>query len=175
MCREELIDFSHYDVRKDGTVILKKKNKEMSCNTKSIGGYIANGYFTKDGRRMPFYRHRVIWYYFNGEIPNGYELDHINGDKTDNSLSNLRCVTRKENVNNPITRQKMLDEVWSNEERNRKIGEANKGKIPSQEQREKQSKAMSGSNHPNFGKKRPAHSRLMSTRKRDTLGRWIKV
>lgn len=63
----------------------------------------ANGYLrvtTKLGTRL---LHRVIWETFNGEIPDGYELDHINAIKTDNRLDNLRLVTHKENCNNSLT------------------------------------------------------------------------
>jgi len=41
----------------------------------------------------------VIWEAFNGPIPPGYEVNHINEDKTDNRLCNLNLMTRKENCN----------------------------------------------------------------------------
>lgn len=47
--------------------------------------------------------HRLIWETFKGEIPNGYEIDHINRNRQDNRLENLRCVTHKENMNNNNT------------------------------------------------------------------------
>jgi len=40
---------------------------------------------------------RFVWEHFNGEIPMGYEIDHINGVRTDNRIENLRCVTPLEN------------------------------------------------------------------------------
>lgn len=43
--------------------------------------------------------HRVAWALFYGEWPRG-ELDHINGDRTDNSIANLRDVGRTENGKN---------------------------------------------------------------------------
>ncbi len=43
---------------------------------------------------------RIIWELFNGKIPEGMQIDHINGDSTDNRISNLRCVTSKTNSHN---------------------------------------------------------------------------
>jgi len=44
--------------------------------------------------------HRFIWECCNDVIPKGYEIDHINKIKTDNNISNLRCVTVSENRKN---------------------------------------------------------------------------
>ena len=56
-----------------------------------------NGKFIKQIR---YYVHRLVAETF---IPNPYrlsEIDHINRDKTNNHVSNLRWVTRKDNMTN---------------------------------------------------------------------------
>lgn len=43
--------------------------------------------------------HRLVWITFNGVIPEGMQINHINEVKTDNRLSNLNLMTCKENNN----------------------------------------------------------------------------
>lgn len=51
-----------------------------------------------DGRRVYGLAHRVVWQWSRGDIPDGLCLNHINGDKRDNRLSNLEVVTYSENI-----------------------------------------------------------------------------
>lgn len=41
--------------------------------------------------------HRFIWECYNGIIPDGMVIDHINDDRIDNRLCNLHLVTQQEN------------------------------------------------------------------------------
>lgn len=43
--------------------------------------------------------HRLVYEAFNGQIPEGLQVNHINEIKTDNRLENLNLMTCKENVN----------------------------------------------------------------------------
>jgi len=54
------------------------------------------GYVIDNGKR----EHRTVWSAMYGSIPEGREIDHINGDRADNRLENLRLVTRQENMRN---------------------------------------------------------------------------
>jgi hypothetical protein len=47
-----------------------------------------------------YYAHRLAWAFAVGQIPDGMEIDHINGDATDNRLANLRLATKKQNQEN---------------------------------------------------------------------------
>lgn len=50
-----------------------------------------------------YYAHRIIWEMFFGEIPKGMFLDHIDGNGTNNEISNLRLVDSIGNArNHPI-------------------------------------------------------------------------
>jgi hypothetical protein len=44
--------------------------------------------------------HRIIWCLVTGEDPGVMQVDHINGDSSDNSWHNLRLVTPSENGHN---------------------------------------------------------------------------
>lgn len=70
--------------------------------------YVHIWFLCKDGKYRNCLEHVIKWEYFNGKIPEGYEIDHIIPIREGgtNKLSNLRCVTHKENHNNPLTKKR---------------------------------------------------------------------
>ena len=65
----------------------------------------------KDGKIKYFSVHRLVYETFNGTIPDGMEVNHINEIKTDNSVWNLNLMTRKENINYGNRNQKVKEKL----------------------------------------------------------------
>lgn len=54
----------------------------------------------RDGvRKKSFSVHRLVWEAFNGQIPDGIQVNHIDEDKTNNALENLNLLSPKANCN----------------------------------------------------------------------------
>ena len=78
---------------------------KISAWNKKCAGMIAGsthgvGYKTIGLGKSRYLAHRLAWLYTKGEIPEGYIIDHINGVREDNRISNLRCVTKSDNSHN---------------------------------------------------------------------------
>jgi len=70
---------------------------KAAFNIKHHAGYLYGGLFGSN-----FSSHRIAWYHAHGVVPD--EIDHINGNRADNRLCNLREVTRRENCKNAAKR-----------------------------------------------------------------------
>jgi len=67
--------------------------------------------------------HRIIWEMFNGRIPDKVQIDHINGDGSDNRIENLRLSTPSQNSTNRKSdfknKTSKYKGVWFRSSRNR--------------------------------------------------------
>ena len=67
-----------------------------------------NGYYwlplNKNGKQRRAYIHRLVAEAFLPRIEGKEFVDHINTDRLDNRVDNLRWCTRSENANNPISK-----------------------------------------------------------------------
>lgn len=106
---ERKLDFlglEGYSIDTEGNVWSSLYGKEKELKKlkpmKNSVGYYQVYLPQKCGKYKWFRIHRLVAIAFIPNIENKSSVDHINGDKTDNRVSNLRWVTHKENHNNPI-------------------------------------------------------------------------
>ena len=69
----------------------------------ATGSQNGKGYLNIKLQSRPFQAHRLAWLYVYGEWPED-QLDHINRNRSDNRISNLREVTNKQNHQNASKR-----------------------------------------------------------------------
>lgn len=89
-----------FDYDSETGSLVRKVSRSSNTKPGDAAGYKGNnGYLcvTIDGHH--YLVHRVIWMYVHGYFPEHY-IDHINRDKCDNRLENLREATNKCNMRN---------------------------------------------------------------------------
>jgi hypothetical protein len=82
---------------------LRWKNPTSKANTKigDLAGTILNsGYRQIKLKRCVYLAHRLVWMWVYGEDPGEFEIDHIDRNKDNNRIENLRKVTRQGNARN---------------------------------------------------------------------------
>jgi len=109
-------NFENYLCSIDGKF---SRNGKLLKEAKHEKGYLHIRLY-KNGKQFSFRSHRVVYETFIGKIEEGLEINHINGIKTDNNLSNLEKCTRQENMDHAV-----LNKLISS-----KIGYENKLSMP---------------------------------------------
>ena len=89
----------------DNGGVLHRKERILRVSVSRLGYHIAYLYDV-NGRKRTIPVHQIVARAFISNPENKPEIDHIDGDKSNNRPENLRWVTHKENCSNPVTAQK---------------------------------------------------------------------
>lgn len=92
----ELLDYDPYT----GLFRWKIASKQTPWLSGQVAGFIEQqGYWIIVIDRQIYKAHRLAWLYVYGEWPKN-QIDHVNGNRSDNRLENLRAATQAQNQQN---------------------------------------------------------------------------
>jgi len=103
--------YFHYDAE-SGNLIwkerpvhhFKNKSRQTAFNNFMVGNVVngveRHGYLRAFVAGRFYKAHRIVWEMHYGKIPEGYEIDHIDGNGGNNRLRNLRFATHAQNSKN---------------------------------------------------------------------------
>ena len=96
------------------SVVRRDRYCRISGGGEILHGLTSNGYhfvsLYKSGKSKQFYVHQLVARAFIPNPNNKNCVDHIDNNKANNNVANLKWVTHKENMNNTITKMRMINE-----------------------------------------------------------------
>lgn len=95
---KDIEGFDNYEVSTEGEVRNKKYNRLLTPSP-GAGGYLRVN-LRKDKKSYPYYIHRLVALAF---LEGEGEVNHIDGNRTNNKVENLEWTTHQQNVQHAFT------------------------------------------------------------------------
>lgn len=99
-----LHELFEYNELTGGWKWVKKPSNRANVKAGQVAGCLdkKSGYIRIQINGYNYYAHRLAWTYIYGDYPSGEQpfIDHINGKKDDNRITNLKCSSGHENMRN---------------------------------------------------------------------------
>ena len=87
-------------------IIKWKVNRKGHAKAGMVAGAQHNrGYIILAVDNVAYLAHRLAWAMHYGSISENMQIDHVNGDRSDNRICNLRLATHEENCRNSKPRK----------------------------------------------------------------------
>lgn len=117
----KLENFSNYEIfPEEGRVYSIKFNRWIGYKNKD--GYWGVTLYDDEGKQHHFPLHRLIWIAVKGDIPEDLQVNHIDENKDNNSISNLNLLTPKENANWGTRNQRMTEKRRNDPKQSKGVG-----------------------------------------------------
>lgn len=100
LTQARLKELLHYDPETGNFIWINPSPYAHKVHPGSKAGYENNNGYIEISISCKYYKsHRLAWLYIHGEMPSD-QIDHINGIKNDNRISNLRQADNYQNCSN---------------------------------------------------------------------------
>lgn len=104
---QEYVRSGVWVVDAEAGIVHSRRTRKALRGTVSDNGYLVYGATFPGGSRetartIPVLAARVVWESVHGTIPDDLEINHKDGNKLNNAISNLELVTRLENISHSI-------------------------------------------------------------------------
>lgn len=113
----KIINYPNYEITEDGTIININTNRIIAtCINKQTGYKMVH--LWKDNKEKGDTIHRLLAIHFISNPDNKKYVDHIDRNKLNNNLSNLRWVNGTENNLNSGSQDRELHNIYYRKDRN---------------------------------------------------------
>lgn len=106
-----------YEINENGTILRNVKSKKQML-IKLDMHHSNNGYYAAwihiKGKTLHLMIHKLVAECWLGDIPEGYEIDHIDRNPHNNHYTNLRYVTHSEQMKNMVMSQRIIENASRN-------------------------------------------------------------